>query len=112
MIPLISTCQISYLINFIINLSSNQSQISMTIKWKLLLIFLAILSLTAAKTQYNAQIVNQTSHSYVFKLTYTGSEEFYKKPTSPIIKELRFEFVVQSFEDFHFKITDWNQTRF
>jgi hypothetical protein len=45
-------------------------------------------------------------------LNYTGSDNYYIKSTSPIIKTLLFSFHTQSFQDFYFKITDPNNKRF
>lgn len=48
----------------------------------------------------------------VLNLEYTGSDDYYLKPTSKIYKSLNFTVACHSFSDLAFKITDFNGTRF
>lgn len=45
-------------------------------------------------------------------MQYTGSDTYYLKPTSPIIRNLKFVFNVHAFYDFYVKITDLNNHRY
>lgn len=76
----------------------------------LLLGCLAVLGTCTSK--YRVTNTNTTSSSVSFTLAYTGTEEYYLKPTSPIIKNLVFSLHCYSFSDFGFKIIDANKNRF
>lgn len=75
-------------------------------------LFLCILVLVAARSQYRVVKSDIGSSSIRFDLQYTGSDSYYIKPTSPIIKDLTFVFRSYTFNDFDFKIYDSTKTRF
>ncbi len=74
--------------------------------------FLCILVFVAAKSQYKVVKSDIGSSSIRFDLQYTGTDTYYIKPTSPIIKDLTFIFRSYTFNDFDFKIYDSTKTRF
>ena len=79
----------------------------------ILLLSLALLALTAvAKSQYKVTHAVANSSSIVLDLVYTGQDDYYLKPTSPIAKKLQFSFHVLAFNDFTFKIQDSATHRF
>lgn len=75
-------------------------------------LFLCILVFATAKSQYKVVKSDISSSSMRFDLQYTGTDSFYIKPTSPIIKNLTFIFRSYTFNDFDFKIYDSTKTRF
>ena len=81
---------------------------------KLILLFVSclLISLTLAKSQYKVTSNSTNSSTVTLTLTYTGSDDYYVKPTSPIIKTLTFRFHCMTFNDFSFKISDPNNHRF
>ena len=77
------------------------------------ILFLYLLALLAlAKTQY--RVANETINSttVALELEYTGPDQHYLKPTSPVCKKLVFVFRTLAFSDFTFKIIDAAKTRF
>jgi hypothetical protein len=78
---------------------------------KILLIATLIL-LCSARSQYKVTSVDHTLSTITLSLTYTGSETYYVKPTSPIVKDLLFTFHCHAFYDFYVKITDRNNKRY
>lgn len=54
----------------------------------------------------------RNSTTLLLDLTYTGTDEYYVKPTSPIVKNLQFVFHTLAFYDFYFKIVDSAKKRF
>ena len=83
---------------------------SKTINNKIFLFLLALFAL--AKTQYRVtnEVINSTA--VTLELEYTGRDEYYLKPTSPICKNLVFIFRTLAFGDFAFKIIDAAKARF
>ena len=81
---------------------------------KILIFFIStlIFSLAAAKSQYKVTGNTTNSSTITLTLAYTGSDDYYLKPTSPIIKTLQFSFHCMTFNDFAFKIKDPNNNRF
>lgn len=45
-------------------------------------------------------------------MKYTGTDDYYIKPTSPITKDIKFVFNVHAFYDFYIKITDLHTSRY
>ena len=72
----------------------------------LVLIFLTV------KAQYRVTDAQQNSSTVSLTLTYTGSDDYYVKPTSPVIKTLLFTFHCMTFYDYSFKFIDPNNKRF
>ena len=77
-----------------------------------MIILLALLALSLCRSSYTVIDSYSNSTSYVLLLNYTGKASYYEKPTSPIIKQLKFTFHCLAFNDFFFKITDPNNKRF
>lgn len=65
-----------------------------------------------SKSNYKVTGTNRNTTTVTLTLTYTGQEEYYVKPTSPVSKNLIFTFRTLAFNDFFFKITDANNKRF
>lgn len=76
------------------------------------LIFTTLLILVSSLSKYKVTNKQIDESSYMFELDYFGSEAFYVKNTSNIIKQLKFEFKALSSMDFHIKITDSKNKRF
>lgn len=70
-----------------------------------------ILAVTS-KSSYRVTNTQTNSSTVTLRLSYTGSEEYYIKPTSPIIKELIFTLHTYTFNDFDFRIVDARNHRF
>ena len=77
-----------------------------------LLISTLLVALTFSKSNYKVTANTTNSSSISLTLSYTGSDDYYVKPTSPIIKTLHFYFHCMTFGDFSFKISDPNNKRF
>jgi hypothetical protein len=75
---------------------------------RIYLLLLLLIVLGSTKSQY--RVVNTQSNASSMNLTllYTGSDDYYIKPTSPIVKYLKFMFSVHTFSDFYVRITDLN----
>jgi hypothetical protein len=71
-----------------------------------------LLGLVCARTPYKVASSNCTITKCTLALTYTGTEDYYKTPKSPIIKNLVAEFNSLTFFDFNIKIYDPNNKRF
>jgi len=56
--------------------------------------------------------VDKTLSRITLTLQYTGSDQYYVKPTSPITRDLKFIFNVHAFYDFYIKITDLHSSRY
>jgi hypothetical protein len=54
----------------------------------------------------------RNSTTITLGLVYSGKDEYFLKMTSPIIKRLVFVLKVLTYNDFTFKITDADNTRF
>ncbi len=65
-----------------------------------------------AKSEYNVVSTSKNTTTITLTLNYTGADQYYLKPTSPILKNLLFTFRTHTFFDFSFKITDINNKRF
>jgi len=65
-----------------------------------------------AKSQYKVINTIRNTSTLTLTLNYTGSDNYFIKETSPIIKKLTFTFHTHTFFDFLFKITDPNNKRF
>jgi hypothetical protein len=75
------------------------------------ILLLVFLSLTCCRFPYKATSYNCTSSKCTFSLTYTGKDEYYKTPLSPIIKNLVAVFSALTYSDFNIKIYDANNTK-
>jgi hypothetical protein len=71
-----------------------------------------LLACIQAKSQYKVVNTFKNTTTITLTLNYTGADEYYVKPTSPIIKSLLFSFRTHTFFDFSFKITDTQNKRF
>jgi hypothetical protein len=69
-------------------------------------VLLVLLTVIAAKSQYRVTNVEKTLSRLTLTLQYTGTDQFYIKPTSPISKDIKFVFNVHAYYDFYIKITD------
>lgn len=78
----------------------------------ILLTLCLLLVLSTAKSSYKVTNTQSTSSTYTLRLSYTGTDEYYIKPTSPIIKELIFTLHVYTYNDFDVKIVDAKNQRF
>ena len=79
----------------------------------LLCVILTILfTLTQTKSQYKVINTIRNTSTVTLTLNYTGTDNYFIKETSPIIKTLTFTFHTHTFFDFSFKITDPNNKRF
>ena len=77
------------------------------------ILLLALLLVTSLqKSDY--KVVNSVKNTTTITLTlqYTGQDDYYLKPTSPISKNLIFTFHTLGFNDFTFKFVDANNKRF
>lgn len=79
---------------------------------KIFPILACLVVLAACLSEY--QVVNETRNntSITLELQYFGTDEYFLKPTSPIIKRLIFVIKVLTYNDFSFKITDADNKRF
>ena len=71
-----------------------------------------LLLLCLCRSEYKVTNAEKTSSTITLSLAYTGADDYFKKPTSPILKELTFTLHVLAFQDFTFKITDPKNSRF
>jgi hypothetical protein len=71
-----------------------------------------LLGVAWARSPYKATSYNCTLTNCTFALTYTGTEDYYKTPKSPIIKNLVAEFKCLTYSGFNIKIYDPNNKRF
>jgi hypothetical protein len=83
-------------------------------KTSITLLFLLLALLTTIHSRSSYRVYNSVRNTTTVTLTlnYTGSEDFYIKPSSPISKNLIFTFHTLAFNDFTFKIVDANNKRF
>ncbi len=79
---------------------------------KIFCLLLVLLIGINAKSQYKVANYTCSSVACTFNLTYTGDEDYFKTPKSPIIKNLLFTFKGLTFMDFTFKFVDPNKSRF
>ena len=75
-------------------------------------LLLSIVLLASCRSQYKVVNAEKSSSTVTLSLDYTGSDDYYLKEKSPIIKQLKFIFHVYAFQDFEFKITDPKNDRF
>ena len=75
-------------------------------------VLLALLALINAKSDYRVTNVDKNLSRVTLTLTYTGTDQYYLKPTSPITRDLKFVFNVHAFYDFYIKITDLHNARY
>jgi hypothetical protein len=80
--------------------------------WIALCILLALLSTVSCHSDYAVTEVSENSSSIVLTLEYTGNQTYYIKPSSPIIKKLRFTLFAHTYYDFYFKIQDYDKQRY
>lgn len=67
------------------------------------------LLLLAARGQYSV-VGTDVGTSYVkLALRYSGTQEYYVKPKSKVVKDLIFHFKALTYNDFSFKIYDPNE---
>ena len=78
----------------------------------LTLCLLTLFSVGEAASKYRVTHTEKGANSIVLTLSYFGDEDYYVKETSPIIKELKFEFHSLAFNDFNIKISDNKNKRF
>jgi alpha-glucosidase len=71
-----------------------------------------LLGCITAKSQYKVVNTLRNSTTVTLTLNYTGTDDYYIKESSPIIKTLTFYFHTHTFFDFSFKITDPSNKRF
>lgn len=71
-----------------------------------------LITFATAKTQYRVVNTYRNTTTISLTLNYTGTDDYYIKTSSPIIKTLNFYFHTHTFFDFSFKITDPNNKRF
>ena len=77
-----------------------------------LIVVVLLVGLSQSKTSYKVTNSLLNTTSVTLTLSYTGQDEYYIKPTSPISKTLTFFFHTLAFNDFYFKITDANNKRY
>ena len=75
-------------------------------------LLLLLLTIASSKSQYRVTNVQKTLSRVTLTLQYTGTDQYYLKPTSPITRDLKFVFNVHAFYDFYIKITDLHQARY
>jgi hypothetical protein len=75
-------------------------------------LLLVLLTLINARSEYRVVNVDKTLSRITLQLAYTGTDQYYIKPTSPIIRNLKFVFNVHAFYDFYVKITDLHNPRY
>lgn len=68
--------------------------------------------LCLATSEYKVTKIDKNLTSVMLTLAYTGKDEYYLKPTSPIIKNIHFYFHTHTFDNFMFKIVDADKKRF
>lgn len=76
------------------------------------LVLAALLLPALSTSQYKVTSAHKTQTSETIHLQYTGKDDYYIKPSSPISKQLIFTFKMLTFNDFTFKIVDANKKRF
>lgn len=65
-----------------------------------------LLNLVHSTSKYEVVNVDNTTSSLTLTLKYTGDDEYYLKPTSPIVKNLKLTIKTHSYTDFNLKIVD------
>lgn len=88
---------------------NNNSDMNLCFKLILISLCIAILS---AKSEYKVVSNVTTSSNITLTLQYSGTDDYYVYSTNPLVKSLVFILQVHTFNDFYFKITDINQTRY
>ena len=74
------------------------------ISFILLLLTLIVGILTTSK--YEVVNAENSTSSLTLTLKYTGQDDYYLKPTSPIVKNLKLTIKTLSYTDFDLKIVD------
>ena len=74
--------------------------------------FIFFILFTFVCAQYRVTNTQSNSSTISLTLAYTGSDDYYIKPKSPIIKTLLFTFHCMTYSDFNFKMIDPNNKRF
>lgn len=74
--------------------------------------FLSLVIVSNCFSKYKVSAFMNSSTIYTIQLKYSGTEDYYIKPTSPIIKDLTFVFHTYAYNDFSIKIYDPNNHRF
>lgn len=77
-----------------------------------LLLLLLLCQTAIALSEYKVVKATKESSNITLELEYFGKDEFYGKPSSPIIKKLKFVFQGLMYNQFYFKITDLEGKRF
>jgi hypothetical protein len=78
-----------------------------------ILLILILACLVYARFQYNTTSNSCNTTSCTFNLAYTGPDDYYQNPKSPILKNLTVLFKALTVSDFTIKILDSNnQSRF
>lgn len=75
-------------------------------------VFTAVLVVQCTLAHYKVTNSALNESSVQLELTYTGSDTYYLKETSPILKKLMFALQCHTASDISFKITDPEKTRF
>ena len=76
---------------------------------KMYLLLLLLIAMTVpglCRSEYKVVNTLKNASSVELTLSYTGQDEYYVKPTSPIVKNLKFLFLTHTYSDFIVKITD------
>ena len=77
-----------------------------------LLLIAIFISSVYSKSSYRVTRAEQNLTTITLSLAYTGQDDYYVKPSSPISKSLTFVFHTLTFQDFYFKFVDPNNKRF
>jgi hypothetical protein len=75
-------------------------------------LFLLLVGCVLCKSQYRVVGKSQTTTNLTLQLEYFGKEDFYLKPSSPVIRKAQFLLQCLAFGEFFFKITDAENKRF
>jgi len=75
-------------------------------------VLLVLLAMIAAKSDYRVVNVQKTLSRITLTIKYIGTDDYYIKPTNPIIKDAKLVFNVHAFYDFYIKITDLHTSRY
>jgi hypothetical protein len=84
----------------------------MPASWFQAALLCVLLGIVLARSPYKATSYKCTLTNCTFNLTYTGTDDYYKTPKSPIIKNLVAEFKCLTYSDFNIRIYDPNRKRF
>lgn len=77
-----------------------------------LLLICIMIALVTCHSKYRVTRSEHNTSTITLDLTYTGTDQYYLKPTSPIIKNLQLTIKTYSYTDFNIKIVDRINQRF